>query len=77
MSSSYPFLGLAIYYFPEVSPYERSRDNSVGIATGYGPEFESRYDKEFFLLQVVQTGSGVHPTSYPMGTGGSFPGGKA
>jgi hypothetical protein len=25
----------------------------------------------------VQTGSGVHPTSYPMGTGGSFPGGKA
>jgi hypothetical protein len=29
------------------------------------------------LLQVVQTGSGVHPTSYPMGTGGSFLGGKA
>jgi hypothetical protein len=26
------------------------------------------------LLHVVQTGSGVHPTSYPMGTGGSFPG---
>jgi len=25
----------------------------------------------------VQTGSGDHPTSNPMGTGGSFPGGKA
>jgi len=25
----------------------------------------------------VQIGSGVHPASYPMGTRGSFPGGKA
>jgi hypothetical protein len=25
----------------------------------------------------VQTGSGAHPASYPMGTGGSFLGGKA
>jgi hypothetical protein len=24
------------------------------------------------LLHVVQTGSGAHPTSYPMGTGGFF-----
>jgi hypothetical protein len=29
------------------------------------------------LPQIVQTGSGVHPTSYPMGTEESFPGGKA
>jgi hypothetical protein len=35
-------------------------------------EFESRYD-EFSLLHVIQTGSGVHPTSYTMGTGVSFP----
>jgi hypothetical protein len=28
------------------------------------------------LLQIVQTGSEVHPTSYPMDTGDSFPGGK-
>jgi hypothetical protein len=28
------------------------------------------------LLHVVQTGSGVHPTSYTMGTGSSFPGVK-
>jgi hypothetical protein len=59
----------------------KSRDSSVGIATGYlltteGSEFESRWGQEFSHLQVIQTGSGVHPTSYPMGTGGSFPGGK-
>jgi hypothetical protein len=29
------------------------------------------------LLHAVQTGSGIHPISYPMGNGGSFPGGKA
>jgi hypothetical protein len=41
------------------------------MATGWtteGSEFESQYDQEFCLLLVVQTGSGVHPTSYPMGT---------
>jgi hypothetical protein len=26
--------------------------------------------QEFYVLHVVQTGSGVHPTSYPMGVGG-------
>jgi hypothetical protein len=31
----------------------------------------------FFLRHRVQTGSEAHPDSYPMGTGGSFPGGKA
>jgi hypothetical protein len=29
------------------------------------------------FLHVVQTGAGVHTTSYPMGTGSSFPGSKA
>jgi hypothetical protein len=28
-------------------------------------------------IMIVQTGSEVHPTSYPMGTGDSFLGGKA
>jgi hypothetical protein len=52
------------------------------IATGYGlddqgeREFESRYGKKFLLLHIVQIGSGVHPTSYKMGTGGYFPGVK-
>jgi hypothetical protein len=31
----------------------------------------------FSLHYSVQNGSGAHPTSYPMGTRGSFPGGKA
>jgi hypothetical protein len=29
------------------------------------------------LLHVIQTSSGAHPASYPMGTGGCFHGGKA
>jgi hypothetical protein len=37
--------------------------------TTKGSEFEFRYGQEFSLLQVVQTGSGVHPTSYPAGAG--------
>jgi hypothetical protein len=41
------------------------RDNAVRIATGYEP------------LHVVQTGSRAHLASYPIGTGGSFSGGKA
>jgi hypothetical protein len=45
--------------------------------TTEGSEFESRQGQEFSLLHVVQAGSGAHPTSYPMGTRGSFPGGKA
>jgi hypothetical protein len=32
--------------------------------------------QELLLLHVVQTGSGVHPTSYTMGTGSYFPGVK-
>jgi hypothetical protein len=45
--------------------------------TTEGSEFASRYGQEFSLLHVVQTSPGAHPTSYPMGTGGSFPGDKA
>jgi hypothetical protein len=49
------------------------------MATGWTTErsgFESRWGQEFLLLHVVQTGSGVHPTSFTIGTGGSFPGAK-
>jgi hypothetical protein len=34
-------------------------------------------NKMEYQSMFVQTGSEVHPTSSPMGTGGSFPGGKA
>jgi hypothetical protein len=33
--------------------------------------------ENFSSSPCVQTSSGAHPASYPMGTGGSFPGGKA
>jgi hypothetical protein len=52
-----------------VSEYENACISAVGTATGYG------LDDRNIALHVVQTGSGVHPT-YPMGTGGSFPGVK-
>jgi hypothetical protein len=55
---------------------DQSWDSAGGIATGYGLD-ESWWGQEFSILHSVQTGSGVHPTSYPMGTGGFFPGGKA
>jgi hypothetical protein len=49
-----------------------SSGSAVGIATGWTTEeskFESRYGQERSFLHVVQTGFGVHPASYPMGTG--------
>jgi hypothetical protein len=33
--------------------------------------------KDFSSSLCVQTGSEAHPASCPMGTGGTFPGGKA
>jgi hypothetical protein len=33
--------------------------------------------EDFSSSPCVQTGSGAHPASYPMGTGGPFPRGKA
>jgi hypothetical protein len=33
--------------------------------------------KDFSSSLCVQTGSGAHPVSSPVGTGGPFPGGKA
>jgi hypothetical protein len=63
--------------------YQKSRDNSVGMALGYG--LDDRGSKvrfpagagNFSLHHSVQNGSKAHPASYPMGTRGSFPGGKA
>jgi hypothetical protein len=56
---------------------ELQRHSSVGIATGYGMHDRGGGvrvpvgSKNFSLLHMVQTGSGVHRTSYKMGTGGS------
>jgi hypothetical protein len=58
-----------------------SRDSAVGIATRYGLDDAGIGVqvpvKSRIFLRVVQTGSGVHPASYRMGTGGSVPGDKA
>jgi hypothetical protein len=58
-------------------------DSSVGIAAGHGLDdrmigvrFPAGYGN--FTLQLhVQTGPEDHPASYPMGTRGTFLGGKA
>jgi hypothetical protein len=61
----------------------KSRDSSIGIALGYGLDdwgSKVRFSAgagNFSLHHRVQNFSGAHPASYPMGTRGSFPGGKA
>jgi hypothetical protein len=58
-------------------------DSSVGIATGYGLDDRMMGVQfpagagNFPRRRHVQTGSGTHPASYPMGTEGFFPGSKA
>jgi hypothetical protein len=57
--------------------------SSVSIVSGYGLDdraIEVRSPaeaKDFSSSLYVQTGSGAHPSSCTMGTGGPFPGGKA
>jgi hypothetical protein len=41
-----------------------------------GSEFESWYGQDFSPLEVIQTSSGAHPASYPMGSGAPTPGVK-
>jgi hypothetical protein len=59
------------------------RGSSGSIVSDYGMddraiEVRSRTGEEDFSSSpCVQTSSGAHPASYPLGTGGSFPGGKA
>jgi hypothetical protein len=61
----------------------KSRDSSVGIALGYGLDDRGSRVRfpagpgNFSLHHPVQNGSGAHPASYPMGSRGSIPGGKA
>jgi hypothetical protein len=45
-------------------------DQAIGIRFPVGA-------KDFSSILCVQTGSGAHPASCPMGTGGPFPGGNA
>jgi hypothetical protein len=63
-------------------PLSKSRDSPDCIALGYGLDDRGsrvRFQAgvgNFSLHHRLQNGSGAHPASYPMGTRGSFPGGK-
>jgi hypothetical protein len=55
------------------------RGSAVRIATVYGMDDREvgvrvLVGSKFSLLHIVQTGSGAHSASYPMGIGGSFSG---
>jgi hypothetical protein len=68
-------------YFDMVH-YWDSWDSSVSIVTDYGlDDWMIRVwilveTWNFSLQHCAQTGSGAHPASCPVGTGGSFPEGK-
>jgi hypothetical protein len=59
------------------------KSSSVGVALGRGLDDRGSRVRflagagNFSLHHRVQNGSGAHPSSYSMGTRGSFPGGKA
>jgi hypothetical protein len=53
------------------------KTSSDGIATGWIARVLFPAVQDFVSFHSAQTGSGVHPASYPMGTGGSSPLGKA
>jgi hypothetical protein len=50
---------------------------SAGLLAGWSGVLVLAGARNFSLHHRVQTGSGAHPASYPMGTRGSFPGDKA
>jgi hypothetical protein len=59
-----------------------SRGSSGSILSNYGLddraiEVRSPTGADFSSSPCVQTGPGAHPAPYPLGTGDSFPGGKA
>jgi hypothetical protein len=70
-------------YICQVLAISKRRYSSVGIALSYGLDDWGSRDQfparawNFSLHHRVQNGSGDHPASYPMGTGGAFPGVKA
>jgi hypothetical protein len=69
--------------FPTCTFLRGSRGNSVSIVSCYGLDdrmIEVPFPagaEDFSFSLCVQTGSGAHPVSCIMGTGGPFPGDKA
>jgi hypothetical protein len=57
---------------------ERIERKGINVKTCYRNVYKVYlYNTNLSFLHIVQTGFGAHPAYYPMGTGGSFPGGKA
>jgi hypothetical protein len=59
-----------------------SHGSTIGIATGYrqdnrGAGVPVSVGSRILTSSYHQNSSGVHPASYPVGTRGTFPGGKA
>jgi hypothetical protein len=70
-SSSFQVLGL----FRPITNTTKTRDSSVGIATGFELDDRSLVPgrvRVFSLLHSIQKASWGHP-AYPLGTGGCFP----
>jgi hypothetical protein len=74
-----PSYSYTLYRYPsncmEESPSCEANSRSADQETSrllWSPKRHYRFQKN-----CVQNGSGAHPASYPMGTRGSFPGGKA
>jgi hypothetical protein len=53
-----------------------NQGSSVGITTGYGLDGPGSIPGKarFLFLHTIQTGSGAHSASYPVGTGGEAAG---
>jgi hypothetical protein len=57
--------------------FKMSREGSADIVMAWTTRVRFPAVNDFTLLHGVQTSFGAHPAFYPMGTRGSFPGGKA
>jgi hypothetical protein len=72
-----------LYTFLSSPMRARSRVRSGSIVSAYGLDDRAigvrspAGAKDFSSILCVQTGSGTHPASCTLGTGGPFPGGKA
>jgi hypothetical protein len=72
-----------VQIFPEIVLSYFSYFSPIGMAMGYGLDDRGSRVRlpagagNFSLHHRVQNGSAAHQASYPLGTRGSFPGGKA
>jgi hypothetical protein len=79
----HPVLYFLYNIFLLSSALEREQGSSVSIVSDYGLDDRAigvrspEEAKDFSSNLCVQTGSGAHPASCTMGTGGLFPGAKA